>query len=369
MNRLIRSFLPVGQGIFYMEKFLLNGDEVNVVFDCGSSTGIKYINDQIDATFSDGAVIRAVFISHLHEDHINGLEHLLERCHVLKIYLPYLDEDERIILKYAYLNAGGNENDFTYKFINSPHDAVEEKQNTNRERLRIIEVPVSDGDSLEEGIPKNNVLSDIFQFGSFCSHDKEWKIIPQTFDSRKKSVFLNGLYNEFKKHYSAKDIPKLWNTDKQRIKKVYDALKGHYHTKSMVVYSGDGTDWYSQRRVKFCMPPCICHYECGRKYKAGCMYFGDIDCTSKTIYSQICKEYYTLFDSLGIITIPHHGASSSYNTDLTKDNRLLYIISAGNKNKYRHPNPTVIIDMLSKGITPLIVNEFQSSAVYTEVRL
>lgn len=38
---MIRSFLPVGQGAFYRETFKINGDKINIIYDCGSATDIK----------------------------------------------------------------------------------------------------------------------------------------------------------------------------------------------------------------------------------------------------------------------------------------------------------------------------------------
>ena len=65
---MIRSFLPVGQGAFYTEQFDCG---VNVVYDCGSSTSRSAIEKQIACTFESREKIQAVFISHLHEDHIH----------------------------------------------------------------------------------------------------------------------------------------------------------------------------------------------------------------------------------------------------------------------------------------------------------
>ena len=48
---MIRRFLPVGQGALYYEHFesdeTTTGEEINVVYDCGSSTGVKIVEDQI----------------------------------------------------------------------------------------------------------------------------------------------------------------------------------------------------------------------------------------------------------------------------------------------------------------------------------
>lgn len=126
--RMMRSFLPVGQGAFYCEQFdglLPNGEKVNVVYDCGSSTDVKLVKGQIRATFDRNETIHAVFISHLHYDHINGLEYLLEYCNVKNIFFPLMnEEDKKIVLISNYVN-GVRENDFTNVFIINPRSALE----------------------------------------------------------------------------------------------------------------------------------------------------------------------------------------------------------------------------------------------------
>ena len=69
-----RVFHPVGQGGFYTEAF---DDNHMVVYDCGGTSHID-VERCIDSLFTEqkSPQIEAVFISHLHEDHINGLQYL-----------------------------------------------------------------------------------------------------------------------------------------------------------------------------------------------------------------------------------------------------------------------------------------------------
>ena len=84
---MIRSFLPVGQGAFYCECFdLRNEYRLNVIYDCGSATSVKFVEQAIKNNFTKGETIHAVFISHLDEDHINGIPYLLRYCRVEKIF-------------------------------------------------------------------------------------------------------------------------------------------------------------------------------------------------------------------------------------------------------------------------------------------
>ena len=65
---MIRSFLPVGQGAFYCERFedSKTGKRINVVYDCGSISPNHHriLREQIQDHFDEREDIEAVFISH-----------------------------------------------------------------------------------------------------------------------------------------------------------------------------------------------------------------------------------------------------------------------------------------------------------------
>ena len=90
---MLRSFLPVGQGSFCLEQFKNGENKINIVYDCGTSTKSFDINKEIRANFDKGEDILIVFISHLHEDHVNGLEYLLNYCNVKNIIFPLTSVD------------------------------------------------------------------------------------------------------------------------------------------------------------------------------------------------------------------------------------------------------------------------------------
>ena len=97
--RMVRSFLPIGQGAFYCECFHFNGKTHNIVYDCGSKTNIQILKEQIKTTFEKDERIDALFLSHLHEDHINGIPFLLEHCCVNKIIFPIIDNYSKRLLE------------------------------------------------------------------------------------------------------------------------------------------------------------------------------------------------------------------------------------------------------------------------------
>lgn len=79
-----RVLHPVGQGAFFTEQFYDEND-VNiftVAYDCGEKNSNKHLEREIDNTLyptGQPVEIDLMFISHLDEDHISGIEYLVKK--------------------------------------------------------------------------------------------------------------------------------------------------------------------------------------------------------------------------------------------------------------------------------------------------
>lgn len=80
----------------------------------------------------------------------------------------------------------------------------------------------------------------------------------------------------------------------------------------------------------------------------GCLYTGDYDAKDKERVDGLKIKYKYCWPDLGVIQVPHHGSKHNYNTELIHRG-LSCVISAGTKNRYKHPNKKVVSDISNRG--------------------
>ena len=155
-----RVLHPVGQGAFFTEQLWEDNEEsafFNVVYDCGSNTGLKKgvpqpVAKEIRNTYEENKKIDLLFISHFDEDHTNGLESLVKQGLITK--------DTKVIIpfRYPYLLMV-TENDYTSlaRFVMQAYNigatliGINVGNNENR-NLRDVDVDLlSKGQSLHNG--------------------------------------------------------------------------------------------------------------------------------------------------------------------------------------------------------------------------
>lgn len=385
--RMLRTFHPIGQGGFYSERFIFQGkDNINIIYDCGSATGIKNVKQEIAATFKKGEVIHALFISHFHADHINGIEYLLNYCDVKKIFFPLITDEHKLLLKIKLL-IEKNSNEFLFSFIDNPKETVRKllASKKNKQDYPILIAVKWDEKNKDDdnGIGNNREFydeiissgSDVASTISIKLYYRKWEYIPYNFER------INRL-EELKKHTpfdstSFEDLCSLLqNTDKKEIntemkkmKDAYETVSGDLNSNSMTLYSGmcnysgmrnykgEISVFQGERKKDYC-----------RRDNVGCLYTGDYDASKVNSFEDLKKKYSKYWDSIKFIQVPHHGAKRNFNSGFLAIDKY-FIISVGLQNIYNHPSIQVISDILLFGGDLLIVTENSRSIVQNLIRI
>lgn len=355
---MIRTFHSIGQGAFYTEEF----DNFRFVYDCGTDTdGKKRIEKYIKNHFKENDIINALFISHFHRDHINGLECLLSTFKVEKVFVPQLDVYEHA-LDFMYTN--GNLNSFETKITVNPVEAIKSispqtkvilvKKHTSEDDLREIVInDLNDGDVINSGV-------------SLYSCIPNWIFIPINYDnSDRSSIFKRHLkhYNiefndsaEFITAWSSKSI-------KKEIKKAFKKLPNTQNENSMVVYSGPNAE---EKYTQYMCKSLTMHFRTFIPFvsrNAGCIYFGDYEVHDKA-WETIDHSLNKYYDKIGVIQIPHHGSSDNYRDEINIKDYLCSVISYGTTNTHGHPGSFTTTSIIKNRGVLLEVTENPSTRLH-----
>lgn len=101
-----RTQWSVGQGLFHSGAVEIDGQRLHYVYDCGSQKSYgRELRREIDRYLDelpDGERV-TVYLSHLHYDHVSGLDRLLRSGRVEQVVMPLLPPSERLLVLGAAL--------------------------------------------------------------------------------------------------------------------------------------------------------------------------------------------------------------------------------------------------------------------------
>ena len=150
-------FHKAGQGQFYSAKISCNNTNINYVIDCGTQT--KGYNNSLDNeiktyvnSLKANEKLDYLIISHLHSDHISGVDTLLtklneKKTEVSNVFLPYLSKETRIYLYLKWMNQKGIKQN-TLSFIINP---IKFLKKYRVKKIRIVHM--SDRDDKSQDFP------------------------------------------------------------------------------------------------------------------------------------------------------------------------------------------------------------------------
>ncbi len=367
---MVRSFLPVGQGAFYCECFEQAGtqDMLNVVYDCGSLTSRQIVEQEIKNNFRRGENIDALFISHLDEDHVNGIPYLLKHCSVKRIYFPLITEKNRGLMEIYY--RVNDIDGFSFRFFMDPAEAV--RNVTAETETRVIGIGEADaeneGENLQRETEYHRSGEDVFEtikrpYDSLLPLYDKWLYIPFNFRQTKRvQILLDNLKIQFQRDITEVELVRLWEKghpgDRDKIKQAYLNVPGGLNVNSMVLFSGEIDHGLRQYRHGGCGGYCCCG-----DTPSGCLFTGDYDAAGAMKWKELKGAFQRYWAYIGCVQIPHHGSRHNFNADFVRM-RAFFVLSAGYANRYHHPHASVIKAFLLRGIMPHIVTEQPGSAVF-----
>lgn len=361
--KLTRIFHPIGQGGFYTEKLTEEDQTLNVVFDCGGfdSSGQNkmkkyldsYINYVDDYQQKQKIKIDAVFISHFHADHINGLQYLLDNTCVRYLIMPQLSEDlllEAFVYNYCQTGTYNRVNQFLLRlYVNH----ITNNQNSYNQDTTIIQI--SNGisnTSVQMGVPGSGVVSHILDSGTEFYFSK-WKYIP--YNSKIDLTKIRTLKSELERVTgpisNIEDLPQLIKKiTVKKCKDIYSSVFGEDHNSySMTLFSGNQNSSQINKKSPN-----------SNLDNPNCLYTGDLEPCSNINDLKDIAIYGQYWDQIASIQVPHHGSQYNYHKDLY-EYPIRGIISVGNNNSHKHPNIDTLLKIHDNGCEPIIVTDDKSS--------
>jgi beta-lactamase superfamily II metal-dependent hydrolase len=410
--RAIFNFHNVGQGLFYSGH--INCDDntrFNFVYDCGAvnktasdrSPTLDTAITRLHSYLEEGAIDLLV-ISHLHEDHINGIPKLLVykkkkklvKRKVKNIFIPYFTFEERLILllenglqltdeqikltlnPYAYLASSDNDvenifiikhkknddgikdNDINFENIHeqdsdSNHSVYSELDNNQKSKVFVLDdAKAISVYSKPDGTATNKTKC--WRFAFYADNSKVPKLAP---------YFRNKAQDKIDK------LKK--ETNFTNIKKILDDLRQLYKptgklNETSLIMAHKCIQDIEMRYIY----PQHHHYHnnhnhpywwhCCRHHGSFVhIMTGDFEFIPKKLTS-VKKHFGKFLDSeCRILQVPHHGSKENWDNGLINSGYTLCVIPFGVQNQHGHPSIEVKNDILSKHNTCLHeVTESQS---------
>lgn len=382
------NFWNVGQGLCHTAKILNS----LLMYDCGSKTTsqIELVIRKIAARYSS-TDFELLVLSHLHTDHINGLDDLLRSSlRPKRVAIPYVPAIERLMLAVSTDEVPA----WYENFLQDPIAYFRENRvnevivlNGNEPDNPESEFPTSpnpEGDqpgkfeswkekpSGKAHIDPNDIFVDGKQKGSTVHHLDH------------KSIFnIPGrwFFKFFNKHAPKSDILRFQNIlqsegitttetmldtlrDRKKLQKLrqaYGHISKDLNDTSLCLFHGPITEHFSHIRVLY-----------RRRYpkyygvrQSGFMLTGDFNIYQNADFEEFSAHYHNQLGRIGYYLIPHHGSGTGWQEGLVAKLRrdCHWFYSASINRYYGHPDRFVLDRLLYHGIDFFELNERNRACV------
>lgn len=364
MDKIIRTFHPIGQGAFYSERH----PNYNIVYDCGSLTSGNRKEKVVHQSFSKNDTIDVLFISHFDADHVNLISKLKKTVQRIKyVVMPLIDTNKDCLAKL-----------YNIIYPQYPTSLISNPTLFFGNKTKVIYVRSAEGDSIGEqrSIYTNDVLENETTISSGqpirIDANNDWIFIPYNykFQERTQDLIL-ALTNKGIDYNRLQDDINYLVDNIAIIKEVFKSnnVSGTINENSMVLYSGPSQMNSSNYRLMRHMFPYFrrkCRY-CDIEFhdvyhRLACVFTGDADLNKlniKMVFGQLWKH-------VGTIQIPHHGSIENFNFSILDETPYICPVSFGTNNQFGHPSTKVTSSILADGSCLIQVTEELNSA-YSQI--
>ena len=375
---------PVGQGGLCWGKLSSPAHTITWVYDCGSNQ-----NEPLIAEIQTiPRTIDLLFISHLDDDHISGLDTLLTNRNVKEIVLPYLTDEVRVLIAARAVSRGrvtGALVDllldpvawFAERGVQSVVTVGWPDEDGEGPTFELPREPVPPGDGplrLKWGRPTQStpkvhgaqktpadvplLIAADGPGGGGCI---DYVFIPHVHPPKLR--LLKAFASELRKCFPLKTLEQIVNAARNEagralLRQCYEQIWADHNLISMSLYAGptgQGSGWNTD------LPEEWPHFTW--QDKAGWISTGDASFSAEVRRRLFARAFSAVCDQVSVLVAPHHGSALSWHPGVLAPLTNLKVgLAAAGPNGYGHPHSGVRDDFLRTGRDFQQVSEKPSTA-------
>ncbi|MDE0211898.1 MAG: MBL fold metallo-hydrolase [Boseongicola sp.] len=411
---------PIGQGCFHA-GIIREGDAVyhddhafHYVYDCGSDDR-KALGEAIDSYKNQVPHVDALFVSHLDNDHVNGLDRLLSVVKVDTVYVPYVNEVV-LVLELIQAELDGA---LSVSLIEASMDPGNWFRSRGVRRVVGVEESPDDGapgtggdddpvrpegprterkidselgdPNVQEATGMGSGIEVVASGYRVPIRDRSlnWALVPHVDPAPRER--LDRFEEELRKTLGLSAEEPVTSTqlanamreksERERLRECYDEIvpggaRRMHNRVSMSLYSGPvsieeeqewchrvlcGPDWRAEELIEL-----FWSCEVGA---VGWIGTGDATLNVKKVRTAWKGTYRPYRDRVATLLLPHHGSKRTFHCDVLDYLPYLEICaaSAGRRSRYRHPSESVRLDVASRRKAFFHVSQNPQTALLEEI--
>jgi len=351
-----KTFYAVGQGGFYSEALQYENLEeckkssYTIVYDCGS-VGSKRQKLVPSINNSGLKSVGCVVISHLDQDHINGLKELEMYLSAANTDAPLLILPKPTPLDLLILFGESSDQVVDYFFHLQKCSKI----------LFVTNDKVENDPIILENIQENKVVSHNTLITLFNAVDEtqKWQLKFYVDEENYEKILDENQQNFIKSIKTISDFHRkekgFDKTNKARLKELYEKIRGAVNGSSMAMISAPFSKDVQNRNAE---------RDCGGPYISWMN--GDI-CLNDNKKVNAIEKHFNEFLSLNVdFQVPHHGSENNLVRSPKVNGRRAYVWY-GTYNKYGHPSTNITNMLENDGFLVNRITEKSNNIIRQEI--